>query len=176
MDELEKELLTFSLKLYSNQAIPRNIVQIVLESIVQLLTNVYNPFILIKMSTIIEKNALNKLNSILQSSKLIFDKFSTESKRFSLYNDHKLLTNPQEITIGKKYVNKYINNESIVVQENTTGQYIPLQSTLKSYLEIPGAFNTLTSHINYLKNEKNIISNLIQCDTWKKFNLNLSEN
>lgn len=57
------------------------------------------------MKIVANENVVNKLNSILNSSELIFEKFSTKSKRFALYTDLGLLAQPQEI--------KYVKNSKI---------------------------------------------------------------
>lgn len=78
---------------------------------------------------------------------------------------------PKEQRVGFKYVNKFIGNESRTVIEEIYQVFIPLKHSLKSFLEIPGIYESINHYIQTLKNDlskSQVISNITQANLWQR--------
>lgn len=83
--DLESEMLLLTLSLYNNPALPRNIVQIFVDNIINFTNVTYRNYInqnLNLTSSKIDKQIVNFIQSIFDASKTIFDIFATEHQRF----------------------------------------------------------------------------------------------
>ncbi|XP_051167361.1 uncharacterized protein LOC127285403 [Leptopilina boulardi] len=169
--DLEMEMLKLTLGLYNNLSIPRNVIQIFVDSITNFVNVTYQNYILEKLTVEFKEHhniLLDKVKEACDSSKTIFDKFQTEYKRFALYEEKGLLFMPKERKIGHKYVEEVNDKKLITKQFDLFGQYMPLKWSLKLLLEIPGTFQLLKNYMDELENEKNIYSNFIQGELWKQ--------
>ena len=172
MIDLEYEILNLILSLYSNPVMPRNVVQFFIDKIIHFTNEIYATYlreqVLLKFSRYDDK-LVGAIQEVLNSSKIIFNKFGTEYQRFLAYKERDLLIMPINNVIGVTIPKKVVDYEdSPAVIENVNAQYIPLKSTLKLLLELPGIFDLIMDYMSELKAEKNIISNFIQAQFWNE--------
>ena len=113
------------------------------------------------------QHILHKIEAIFNSSKTILDKFSTEHKRFSQYENKGYMLRPLEYEIDTQIIKTNLDNVEVFKEEKIFIQYIPLKWSLKLLLEIPNLFDTLQNYMSELKMETDIISNFIQGKFWK---------
>ena len=170
MINLENEMLTLTLSLYSNPVIPRNIVQYFIDQVIHFTNVTYATYLQEQMKLKcrnVDKNVFECIQEILHSSKVIFKKFETEYQRFSLYKEKDLLIMPIDSYIGTRIPKKLLDSEVPLSTENFDAQYIPLKSSLKILLEISGMFETMMNYTKELQAENSIISNFMQSQVWK---------
>ena len=166
MIDLEKEMLTVSLKLYGDTTIPRKVTQSFINILIDFTTNTFVSFI--KEQIICKPNSEKcyNLEEIVKYYKTVFDLFSTEHKVFALYRKRNRFNIPIEYSLGTKYVQDSGNYSTIANKATMT--YIPLKWSLKILLEMPGAFEIMTNYINELNSDSTFITNVNRADLWKK--------
>lgn len=146
---LENELLKLTLYLYSNPVIPRNVVQIVMEAVTNFFSEAYLNYMQQQIqlkSTTLHLRFAECVFDIMKSTKSVFEKFSTEHRRFSVYKEKGLMIDPIRLTIGTnvKFPLEYQDEFSSKIdiddtsKNYVTAEYIPLKWSLKALLEIPG--------------------------------------
>ena len=163
--DLKNELLHFTLKLYNNPCIPRNVVQDFIDITIDFFCNKYIAFIKQQIERSLPdcpKKILGVIDGTFKQSTTIFEDFKTEHLRFNLYRKKNLLYDPEEYNIFKH------TSPLTMIKDNVTATYIPLQITLKILFEMPGVFDAVMKHVNELKAEKFVNSNFIQGELWKK--------
>ena len=171
MINLENELLTLTLSLYSNPSIPRKIVQYFVDQIIHFTNTIYATYLREQMQLKFKNcdtQLFTNIQDILDSSKIIFRKFQTEYQRFSLYQEKDLLAMPKDSCIGVRIPKNHLVEKEPFAIENVYAQYIPLKTTLKVFLELPGMFDLMLNYIKELETETNIMSNFIQGRLWKE--------
>lgn len=107
-----------------------------------------------------------KMQEVFLDHSKIFDHFSTEYKRFSFLR-RKGFIEPKHFKIGPKPIDDIKNEEIAIGLESMWGVYVPLQDTLKQFLEIPGMLSEILQYIQLLSAESRIIVNVIQGALWR---------
>ena len=164
---LEHEFTLFTLRLYKNPVIPRNVVQ----NVVEVVTNfVYLTFSYLQKSIEVESkdSDYQLIFNVFNSSKTVFDKFNSERKRFELYKEKGLMIEPVTFLFGKTCSEKKNKNGKQVIKKQKLSYYIPLKWSLKVLLEIPGTYRLLKNYIKTVQNEKQIIFSFVQSELYKK--------
>lgn len=112
---------------------------------------------------VIQEKILNNLDIALKSFFLVFDKFSSESSRFSIYKDKNLLIDSKVAHIGNKYVDKFLDEGLKSDKISLLSSFIPLNWSLKCLFKSEGVFKMLTDHMKRLYSDTSgIITNQIQ--------------
>lgn len=176
--DLEFEMIYLTLSLYDNPSLPRNIVQIFVDHIINFVNVKFRAYMKQQLNVSLKRldaNTSHQIQSIFDACKTILEKFSTECRRFFLYQEKGYLMQPIEHEIGTRFVNENVDNMSVAEREKVFVQYIPLKWSLKVLLEIPGMFQLLKDYMYDLQMEQNIISNFIQGNLWKEVSKNFGE-
>ena len=165
--DLEYELQRSTLSYYNNPVVPRNVVQTIMENNIQY-NNKFRAYF--ETSTdlfpdVFTPTIRTYIKKIFDSVDQVFDKFSSENKRFARYIANGLMIVPVEYHIGYEFKGEK-NDKKVEVK----GVYIPLQWSLKALLEIPGVMDTLLSYMNEVQDD-DIFCNFIQGELWKNFRL-----
>lgn len=103
-------IVTFLLMLYADTNLPRKIVAIILNFIVNFIKKAFLPDLLNNILEIlnndnISNESIEKVRECFECYGCIFDKFSNETKRFSAFKK-KGLINYEEFKIGDSYIKK----------------------------------------------------------------------
>ena len=166
--DLEFEMLALTLKLYNNYVVPRNVVQLVINSMINFVTDKLMLFIQHQLKlNLVDEPILNKVQATFGLIKQIMNKFKTEHNRFSLYEKKGYMLQPAEYEIGSRFTMQPRHNVSFK-EEKAVLFYIPLKWSLRLLLEIPGIFELLKTYMNELQSEQVVISNFIQGQYWKE--------
>lgn len=175
--DLETEMIDLTLALYNNPVVPRNVVQLFVDTLINFTNTTFSNFIKQEMQKCSGHNdqILNNISTLLRRSNTVFDKFSSEYLRFKIYEQKGLLMPPQEYYIGTICSQNTAENNSSIKKEVFYGQYVSLTWSLRLLLEIPGVFDLIKNYMNDLESETNIISNFLQADLWKKVKKNFGE-
>ncbi|KAJ8685204.1 hypothetical protein QAD02_020997 [Eretmocerus hayati] len=169
--DLESKLTRSTLKFYNNLGVSRNVIQDVIKWLIDIASKIVPSYILQQVETTMpncDSNFLDVLRSSFKKSTAIFDKFSTEHRRFKLYRNKSLMIESESIEIGKKIVTRLKDDQTIQLKEKVFAEYISLGSSLKILFETPGIFCTVKDYMASLDNEKNIISNYSQCEQFQE--------
>lgn len=121
-----------------------------------------------ELKPITDFKSYNKVQFILESSKHLFKKFSTEQKRFTLYENESLYVPPQNFIIVQEshYVPKP-NGEMRLEIKPVTAVHIFLPETLQKVFQTPGVLKEMLKYTEKLFLEKTL-SNFIQGEVWLK--------
>lgn len=165
-------IVTFILSLYGNPALPRKIVQEVIDHMDDFISNVYipslkNDVLEVLKNENISDTSFKKIEQCFQKHSTVFDNVSTECKRFKILKT-KGFIDYEECVIGKPFTEKLVGNEMLMVQECIYGIHVPLRKSLKLFLEIPGLFTQILEYMQLLFKESYVITNIIQADLWLK--------
>lgn len=163
-------VLSFILFLYSEPTYPRKLVQEVIDFLIDFIRSTYLPSLKNDIIEILKKenitaDSLEDIKVCFTKHSNVFDSLSTEFKRFNLLK-RKGYTEPDELLIGDCLTEKLVGNKIKLVPEFLTGIYVPLQKSLKCFLEIPGIFSGILEYMQELSAESNIITNIIQGSLW----------
>ena len=166
---LDKEMLKFTLSLYDNALLSRKGVDFVLQKFEDFISQLIIPFIQSQMEIQLKPVAHDalyyKVQFILENSKQIFRKFSTEHLRFKVYEQESFYIPPELFGIGEEAVFVDTDKESISVGKKTIyAAHVPLKSELEAFFKIPGMFKQMKDYADSLSEEKTILSNFIQGD------------
>lgn len=168
----KNHVLDFVSKLYNNSLIPRNVVQNVIESVMNIFCC---GFVLEIKNCLIERlcylkesqeniKAFEKMFETFQSS---LDEFSTEYKRIKYFKDAGKYIPPRKFVIGQRLERKFVNNSVVISPAIIAGQIIPLRKVLQSLFQRPDFFNLMKTHYKQLMEDTTTYSNFIQGELWK---------
>lgn len=88
-NDIRNQIVKFTLELYGNNLLPRNIIQTFIDYISEFPNNILPPSLNQQICFLLENNCdvnvINDVKAILNNSKKSFDFVSTEHLRFTLY-------------------------------------------------------------------------------------------
>ena len=180
--DFKKECIKFTLSLYNNTNIPRNAVDNITNLIQNFISKTYIPHLKKNITTELVDTAdptiINSVNLTLDEFKNPFEFLNTEHLRFKNYEKYCGFSFPEAYFIGNDITFEIVSYSEIRVKyEKVYGIYMPVKNALKNLLETPGVFHQVTRYIQALKEEKNIISNVMQGRLWKeKYELKITNN
>ena len=105
-------------------------------------------------------SSIKEIENLLDKYSSILENVDSEHKRFKLLKQQGLIN-------GRTYVEQIVEGLPRFVPENLNAMYIPLQESLKQFLEIPTVFKQIMDYINTLSKDSRIITNIIQADLWQ---------
>jgi len=162
--QLNKSVLKLFCKLYSDPKLPRNFVQDLLKDVSDLIHDT----VAVVKSVLNEEpsdNAVTKYEEIVKSP---FEEFRSEHQRFKALQEMGYLTYPEEYLIGNEMVEKRVDKRIVKELGSFCGQFVSLKLNLKKFFELPGVFDTVSSYVEMLEREENVLSNFVQGELWRK--------
>ncbi|KAL7290875.1 hypothetical protein TKK_0015607 [Trichogramma kaykai] len=166
------ETLKLILFLYSLEKIPRNIIDQIIGTFNNWISQVYVPLLnnnirdIVQNSTYkIDDNFVGSLRSMLSENKFPLENFLTEHQRFKILKKNSSVKDHTDVKIGEQ--SSMNDSTSKVDTEEKSIVHLPLDESLKIFLELPGILEEVIAYIKTLKNEKQIISNIMQGSLWK---------
>lgn len=172
---LQESIFEFTSQLHGNYNVPRNCVQKVIEDVQKLFSSqAIDFFEKIVLECLNQSNSnesqLKMIETMFKTLKKPITEFNTEFKRFQNFKRDDKFVLPVDVVIGSEDKVKSKNNKSIIERVNVVHQYFPIGSTLKNFFEMDSVFEEVTKYTEYLQSveSKEIISNFIQGELWKK--------
>ena len=154
LSAIYESILVFILTSYGEPAYPRKVVEDLVHFMDHFVRNVYLP--VLKNNII---SSLQQINIPVDDIRNFFDKY--ENVFSSFLSEHKRLKALKEKgLIG--------NNKVRLVKKIKYAVHIPLRKSLKIFVRIPSMFQELLNYINTLKEERKIVTNIIQGNLWIK--------
>lgn len=165
-------ILSFVIVLYGDPSLQRKIVDMTIEFIQHFISDVFCKSLEASIFKIIDtpesaSEMKIKIHECIKLHSNIFEKFSTEKKRFQLLTG-KRFEEPQEFEVTKSFTEIIKENKTVFVESPVYGYYIPLTHSLKYFLEISGLASKIIDNIEQLSIESDIVSNVMQAKFWKK--------
>lgn len=172
---IELEILKFTLELYEETLLPRAAVDVVINRVDSLISSIIIPHLQIQMENKLkskeEKNVFFKVNHILESNKNFFSLFDSEHKRFNYYEQNCSYIPPQLYELGEISEFKVVdpNCPSKVVPKKVYGAYIPMPETLKAVFSKTNLFEKMFQYALDLSSQSKVSKcNFIQFEIGKK--------
>ena len=106
LSKLEFELLRITLELYSNPAVPRNLINFFMTFIISFVCESFYAFVMEQMKSSPNNHTdsvFSDLEKVFKGAKLSFEKFETENNRFNMYKKCELMKDSIEYNIGHTY-------------------------------------------------------------------------
>lgn len=153
--KLDYEMMKFTLSLYENPMMSNDDVQFVFEKFDNFLSNLFIPFIQnqieLKLRQSLNDDNYLKVQFILEDSKSIFFKFSSEYRRLQEYQTNSIYIPPVVFPIGSSlsYHRDDLSNLT-VTNANLYAVHIPLKPTLENFFSKPGVFQQIQKYVAYL--------------------------
>lgn len=175
---IDDVILKFIAKLYSNSSLTRNIVQNLVEDCSEMVQDILS-YIKCKLQseTSFSNDNVSKILDTVFESMRPFEKYCTEYRRLTFFQQSKWLIQPQKFYIGEMLdSNRDKNNVTIITTRRCEGQFIPLRESLKQYLELPGVFMSIKSYIAQESANENTISSIFCGNVWKNLVMRFDNN
>lgn len=148
--------------LYSNPSLTRSVVQQIVsyssELVQDILINVQR-----NVKTAVEPEIFELIAHIFDISP--FKQFETE---FQYMQSEQYLIRPKAVTIGEMLDNRRNSENTIIMSSKKCEvQVVPLRTSIKKILEIPGIFTTIQSYISKESNKNDELSSIFCGRLWK---------
>ena len=163
-------ILNFILFLYNDSSVSRKMIVAIVNYIETLICDTLVPLLLQEITKELKDKVddltITKIDLIFRQCKNLFQDINTEFKIKSLLISKGLYIEPEYEYLGS--TDKKIYSVDANAKENVYLAFIPLERTLENFLKIPNLFKSILQYMRSLINEKNVISNIIQADWWKR--------
>lgn len=170
---LERKLALVISSLYSNSRVPRNVVQIFIDSYFKFVCEKesFELDILKKLrqSEIISSPIEKFANESIYLDRILFEKFKSDYIRMKYFSDRGTYVEPVEICIGERYDVGRKKCQSTNTNVPCTLQIIPISSVLTNFFSLEGILSDTLSHMENLKNLGNlgVYTNIMHGSTWQ---------
>ncbi|XP_018370861.1 PREDICTED: uncharacterized protein LOC108766201 [Trachymyrmex cornetzi] len=112
---------------------------------------------------------LQEVRHLFYSLKNMYSGLETEYCRFKSFIECSAYIKPEAFIVGHSLNSKHLHGSVSMESTDLYGQFIPMRSVLRAFLELPGVFNKILSYTNKLeRSDGSIIENLIQAKLWKE--------
>lgn len=155
----------FLASLYSNAQIPRNVIQLVIEGMTDIINGIKSS--LLNNNCIIPPNISNHINSVFANIDNTFCNLNTEYKRIKYYTEKGSYIPPQEYVVGEKLKDKINHNIFSIIPTDCTAQFISTRHVLKKFFEMKNILSDTLDYINEIKSCDTILMNFIQGSLWQ---------
>ncbi|KAL7307601.1 hypothetical protein TKK_0000289 [Trichogramma kaykai] len=170
-NNLFNHILSFVIILYGQPSFPRKIVDMVFNFLINFIckhfcSSLENSIIDIVNTSTSRSEIKVKIRECFKLHVNIFDNFHTEKKRFGFLQG-KGYIEPKTFKVRNTFSVIIKMNETVFVETPVVAYYIPLKHTLTYFLNIPHLAKQLINHVEKLRSENDIVSNIIQAKFWK---------
>ncbi|XP_053597917.1 uncharacterized protein LOC103578086 isoform X2 [Microplitis demolitor] len=174
------EIEQFISQLYSFLNIPRSFIQSLIKLVESLVLTVVTDILKIFNNVDHDThNAIKQMMFIISQIKNSFLHLGTEYKRLQHFQQSKCYIKPLDEVIGTEKKEKKIDDKIILSLKNKNAYIVPLDKTLKLFLEPPGVFETIFNYQKTLIQEKNknnsILRNIVQGSLWNNVSKNFDK-
>ncbi|XP_052129681.1 uncharacterized protein LOC127750959 [Frankliniella occidentalis] len=156
----------FVSKLYGKPKLPRQYVQQLINDVTSLICDGLLSSLKSNIVSNLELNSdqLSVLDKQFKDVENPFSHLCSEYHRFKYYSASGDFIPPISYEIGELDVVK----NSCLKTQKVYGQFVPLQSILKQFLEVPDALNDILVYLRSLETNPELKQNFVQCNLWKR--------
>jgi len=105
---------------------------------------------------------------MFDSCQNMFNGFESHYLRMKQFESCGSFIKPETYVIGTTLDEKNSGGEIVIVPTLVNGQFIPLRSVLKGFLELPNVLKTILNYMKILENSSDLLCNIIQGKLWKE--------
>lgn len=163
----------FLASLYSNVQISRNVIQVIVESIIDIIEGIKN---YLMNSTLDSHNVFGYIKSVFEDINTTFTNLNTEYKRIKYYTEKGSYIPPDEYVVGERLNDNRNKNTFSIIPINCTAQFIPTRHVLNIFFEMNDVRSDTLNYINEVKDCDSILTNFIQGSIWENKSKNYDKN
>jgi hypothetical protein len=166
--DFQSRLAKFCSNLYSKPQISRNVVQIVVEELENLIVDGVNDSANILLNNgDISHESRQDVESVVKVLKNSFVELNSEYKRLLFYEKIGTYIPPQEHDVGEMFAESRENNISHLVPKSCSQQVIPLRSVLVKFFQMKNVLKDTLDYIDECKVNNYLIRNFIEGSLWQ---------
>lgn len=102
-----------------------------------------------------------------------FQRFSTECKCLTQFEEAGTYIPPQTVRIGERQDYRKEDNKQVLVHLPLTIEFIPLRLVLKKFLELNNMLPDIIAYLEILNADPDVLANVVQGTLWSKKNSKL---
>lgn len=171
MNNLEKEVLKITCELYGNLKFSRADLTFIINTFRDFIRNTYNPFLVQllhdRLVNGVSTEALNAKGTVFDNHKDPFQNYHSEDKRFRLYKQLKLYTDPEICELEEQRKVKFRGTRALVTSNTISMVHLPLPNSLTKMFEMDGLLEAKMSNMSYLQSQKDVYVNFVHGSLWK---------
>lgn len=140
--DLDNEVLKLTCELYGNFRFTRADVRYILDTFRNFMKDIYNPFLLQllhdRLANGVSDEAFTAIDTVFDKHNDPFKKYESEDKRFRLYKQLKLYTEPEMCELEEQRVATFRGSKALVKSKTITMVHLPLPDSLTRMFEMDG--------------------------------------
>lgn len=149
----------FVAKLYSNPHFPRNLIQKVVVDSSLMVGSEYVALLRQKVINVLQtsqcaENEIQDIEIMFKTLENPFKHLQSEYLRFQYFSNLDYYVAPIPYEMGKMFCAERCNNTMKGKYISVYGQYIPLDSILQKFFELPGALKETLNYMDFLEKKK----------------------
>lgn len=175
---LTKSALLYVAHLYAQPAIPRSLVQTIIDGHKKLISSDFLSALQLKVKNLLQMtpcdaSVVNEVMAMFDAISNMFQNLDTEALRLQAFKSTGAYIAPKPFNINPtsnelEVVNEQEIFDDVVIQPDMlTGHFVPLDIVLKGFLEIPNVLDQILSYMKYLSTENTVMENVTQGHLWK---------
>ncbi|XP_036146073.1 uncharacterized protein LOC118646711 [Monomorium pharaonis] len=165
-------VMSFISKLYATPGLPRNIIQIIVDEMHDLLNNISSfviPSIMNDLKNVsVDENVLIRIKKGLNILTKPFMSMETEYQRFKNLFSTKHFIQATDYVVGSRFDEKLINGCIRKEMCDVKAKFISIKAVLQQLLSLSGVLDIILNYMESLENEKELLSNFIQGEIWQR--------
>lgn len=164
--DVEKTVINFIAKLYSNPTLNRKNVQTIFDDITELFNNLLE-HIHYKLTDADAPSVTFREES--ESINKIFENLKSEYRRLKFFEKSDSFISPESFHIGTQTILDNISTPGMpgIKSKTDHGQKLSIKLRLKKFVELPNVFNELLEYINNSNKKTEVITSIIQGHLWR---------
>ncbi|CAG9782655.1 unnamed protein product [Diatraea saccharalis] len=170
----ETALASLIAALYGSANFPRNIIQIVLENLQNIISHSVVPLLREALQNMVNKSSIVSNHSVLEVVQTVINtvnsglnKFSSEHRRLNYFQRCQTYIPPQSIVVGERQEPNTVNDRDVFSSVTRSMQFIPLRKVLHAFFSLESLLADTLQHMENLYSNITRIQNFIQGNYWQ---------
>lgn len=169
---LQRQAMGFVAKLYSNMAIPRSQVQMVIEDTTEFLGGQFLSILkdkVVQSLTDLQSDPIvtSDVAKMFESLENPFSGLNTEYRRFQAFESSGFYIPPVDYILGSRLNDSRTREGSVELNMiSVKAKFVPLRSILKKIFELPGVLDNTIAYMKSLPKNPTTLTNFVQGELW----------
>lgn len=171
-DDIESKLVLIISSLYANPRVPRNVVQIFIESYMTYFskkeTYHQDQLDILSQKEIISLPLKEFVHETIFFDRNMFESFQSDYMRMKYFSDKGTYISPVEVSIGERSEMRRRQNQPSSVKVSCSLQIIPVSAVLQNFFSMKNVLRDTLAFIEYVKDMEKfgIYANIMHGSTW----------
>lgn len=175
--DLNSEILSFIGIIYSIPSLPRNLVQIIVEKITELVITISQEIDCIITSLNVEDKVKSEISCVFKDVKKTLASLSSEYLRLNYFQKLKSYVPPKTVFFGEyACLGKTKAGADTLVYKKAEGQIMDLRTVLKLFLELPTVYQAICSYMEHEQQPSDIVTSFMSAKLWQEMKTKLDTN